>query len=190
MFNILKSRSTLALGLVLAITLAACGGDTDQAQLDTDMHGGMEGMHTMEGMHMDSATMARHHAEAQAMTTQMREHIEQMRALPPAEWHDHMGHHTTQVASMLEFMTRHMREMDMGMGMHQDQMAEMMGMSAAEHQQMMDDMAALRRDTEELQTASPEVVRDRMPAHLDRLENMIRMMERGAAHMHGDHGHM
>jgi hypothetical protein len=51
------------------------------------------------------------------------------------------------------------------------------------HQRMMGEMQALRADVEVLRTASPAVVRERMPAHLQRLEQMLQMMEEMHARM-------
>ncbi|MDW7712322.1 MAG: hypothetical protein SCH98_17790 [Deferrisomatales bacterium] len=75
--------------------------------------------------------------------------------------------------------------MDMGMGMSDEEMGGMMGMSGEDYRAMMEEMEALRREMESLQTASRSEVRERMPAHLDQLEQMADMMERTAAHMRG-----
>jgi hypothetical protein len=44
-------------------------------------------------------------------------------------------------------------------------------------------MTVLRTEVGQLQTATPEQVRAQMPAHLERLERMIEIMEASAAHM-------
>ncbi len=86
---------------------------------------------------------------------------------------------------MLGMMERQMREMDMGMGMDAAHMGEMMGIRGAEHETMLQEMTALRTESGQLQTATPEVVRAQMPAHLERLERMIEIMETSADHMGG-----
>lgn len=141
---------------------------------------GMEGMHDMAGM---SQMMKRHAEEADSMAAAIRDHVRQMRELPADQWHDRMGEHVGKVSQMLGLMNRHMREMGMGMDMSDERMGEMMGMSGEEHRRMMEDMQALRADLEQLQTASRDEVRDRMPGHLDALEEMAGMMEESAAHM-------
>ena len=69
----------------------------------------------------------------------------------------------------------------MGMGM--GDAGRMMGMTAERHQEMIDSMEALRGDVQPLRVAAPAEVMERMPRHLDRLEDMALMMEQGAAHM-------
>jgi hypothetical protein len=120
------------------------------------------------------------------MTVALRAHVTDMRQLPQEQWHARMDTHAPLVARMLGMMDRHMREMDMGMDMDAAHMGDMMGMSAEDHEAMMSDMAALRTEVAQLQTAGPDEVRAQMPAHLDRLERMIEMMESSADHM----GHM
>jgi copper/silver efflux system protein len=170
------------IGLIAAIGLgiSACeprGGDPpmgdmhDDMPMDAPMDPSMEGMPGMEGM------MQRHADEADAMGTSVRQHVQEMRQLPPEGWHDRMGEHVGQVSRMLSLMTRHMREMDMGMGMSDEEMGRMMGMTGEEHRRMMEDMQALRAEVETLQTASRDEVRERMPAHLDRLDRMADMLE-------------
>ena len=78
-----------------------------------------------------------------------------------------------------------MREMDMGMGMDADHMGEMMGMTGEEHETMLREMTTLRTEAGQLQTATPEDVRALMPAHLERLERMIEIMDASAQHMAG-----
>jgi hypothetical protein len=151
----------------------------DGMPMDAPMQGmeGMEGMAGMEGM------MQRHAEEADAMAASIRQHVQEMRQLPPEQWHDRMGEHVAQVARMLGLMTRQLREMDMGMGMSDEEMGRMMGMSGEEHRRMMEDMQALRADVERLQTAPRGEVRERMPGHLETLERMTGMMEQSADHM-------
>jgi hypothetical protein len=172
--------------LVLGLALAACGGGEETRPMH-DMPGmeGMEGMPGMEGMSgmEDTSAMHRHAEELDQMSSRMRQHIQEMRQLSPEQQHARMGEHVTQVARMLSLMNRQMHEMDMGMGMSDAQMGRMMGMSDDEHRRMMEEMQAIRTDVERLQTASRTAVRERMPAHLDRLDGMVQMMERSAAHM-------
>jgi hypothetical protein len=174
----------------LGLVLTACN-RRDEAPPMGDMHGdmpmgqheGMGGMHGMEGMHMDPGMMQRHAQEADTMASRMRQHVQQMRQLSPEQQHERMGEHVTHVSQMLGLMNRQMREMDMGMGMSDEQMGQMMGMSGEEHRRMMGQMQAIRTDVEQLQTASLPDVRQRMPAHLDRLDQMVRTMEQSAEHM-------
>lgn len=183
-------RWTLILTLTATAGLVGCR-EPEEMPPTGDVHGempsgepmGMEGMGGMEGM--QGMDMARHAREADSAATALRQHVADMRDRSADEWYEQMGEHVRQVSGMLRLMDRHMREMDMGMGMDDAQMGEMMGMSAEEHRQMMDGLGALRTDLERLQTAPPEEVREIMPGHLDRLEEMIRVMEGAADHMRG-----
>lgn len=166
----------ITLAAVLALGIGACGGEETPPM--GDVHGEMPA-----GGMVDAAMMRRHAQEADSMISVMRQHLSSMRQLPAEEWHDHMGEHVGHASGMLTLMSRQMGEMDMGMGMSDEHMGQMMGMSAEEHRQMMDEMQALRRELEQLQTASRDQVRERMPAHLDRLERMIETMEESAEHM-------
>jgi hypothetical protein len=56
-------------------------------------------------------------------------------------------------------------------------------MSGEEHRQMMQQMATLRTEAEDLQVAPTEEIGARMEAHLDRLEAMARMLETMAREM-------
>jgi hypothetical protein len=177
---------TVALIGALGIGIAACDGrgeDRPMGEMPGERHGEMpmdEATHGMPGM---SEMMQRHAQEADAMASSMRQHIGQMRQLTPEQWHERMGEHVGQVSQMLGLMNRQMGEMDMGMGMSDEEMGRMMGMSGEEHRRMMEEMRALRADVEQLQTASRDEVRERMPAHLDRLERMVEMMEASAEAM-------
>lgn len=182
------------LGLGLMVT--ACDGrDESPPMQDTsggmpsgqqEVREGMQGMEGMEGMaemHMDRGMMQRHAQEADAMASGMRQHIQQMRQLSPEQQHERMGEHVAQVSLMLGLMNRQMREMDMGMGMSDEQMGQMMGMSGDQHRRMMEEMQAIRADVEQLQTASLPEVRQRMRTHLDRLEQLVATMDQSAEHM-------
>jgi hypothetical protein len=151
-------------------TVAAAPGDTGHA-------------HGMPGMQMDHSAMQRHAHEADSAVAAMRGHVQQMRQLSAEQQHARVGEHVSHVSRMLSLMDRHMREMDHGMGMDDAQMGEMMGMTADEHRQMMEQMRTLRSEAERLQTASQAEIRQQMPGHLDRIESMLRMMEQSADHM-------
>jgi hypothetical protein len=188
--NMSNYGQILRIVAVMGITgaTAACSGDTDsmmehmtEGSAATMSHG--PGTPGMEGMEMDSLVMRQHALEADSIVRDMRQHVQTLRQMPAAEWHAAMATHVPRVAGMLSMMDRHMREMDMGMGMGHEHMGDMMGMSAAEHGSMIDDMSALRSDAERLQTASAAEVMSSTPAHLDRLERMLDAMERSAAHM-------
>lgn len=173
---------TIALIGALGFGITACDGRGEDAPMG-DMHGDMPMGEHMEGMPGMEGMMQRHAQEADSMASALREHVGHMRQLPAEEWYDRMGEHVSQVSAMLRLMSRQMREMDMGMGMDDEAMGGMMGMTGEEHRRMMDDMQSLRADVERLQTASPEDVRQRMPDHLDRLEDMVITMERSAEAM-------
>jgi hypothetical protein len=171
---------------ILALTLAACG----RGERTADMHGdmpmgerGMEGMHDMPGMHMDPGMMRRHAEEIDQASARLRPHIQQMRQLSAEQQYERMADHVSEVSQFLRLVDRQMREMDMGMGMSDEQMGRMMGMTGEEHRQMMDGFAELRTELEQVQTAPPAEVRERMPAHLDRLERALAVMEQSARHM-------
>lgn len=185
----MRSRGMiLLLALAPVVTVSACdrGGDSSETQGEMS---GMEGMERMEGMEdmqgtqVEDGMMERHADEAERMAGEMRRHVEQMRQRAPAEWHDRMGEHVEQVSGMLSLMNRQMREMDMGMGMSDEEMGRMMGMSAEEHRAMREEMEALRGSMEQLQTAPRADVEERMPDHLDRVERMAEMLEESASHM-------
>jgi hypothetical protein len=169
-------KSWMTATLAFAVTLAACGGGGEPHAME-DRHQGME------GMQMDHGAMQRHAEELDRTTAQVRQHVGQMRQLPPEQQQERMGEHARQVSQMLGLVNRQMREMDHGMGMDDDHMGEMMGMTGEEHRRMMDEMGTLRAEAEQLQVAPLAEVRQRMPAHLDRLEQFTAMMERSAEHM-------
>jgi hypothetical protein len=183
-----KMRAVLGVMLVGGVA-AACGGadgppPDGAAGAAAPGAGDVAHGHDMAGMHVDPAMMQRHVQEADSMATAMRTHIQQMRQLSAEEQHARLGEHVGHVSRMLSMMDRHMREMGHGTGMDDAHMGEMMGMSAEEHRQMMEQMRRLRSETERLQTASEAELRRQMPEHLDRLEAMVGMMEQSAAHMH------
>lgn len=182
-----RHNGLIALAAVVGLGLGACGGGEEAPPMG-DVNGevpagGREGMEPTEGMPMDAGMMLRHAEEADSMASTLRQHIDRMRQLPAEVWYDQMGEHVSHASRMLTLMHRQMREMDMGMGMSDEHMGEMMGMSGQEHRNMMDQMQALRTDLEQLQTATVEQVRELMPAHLDRLERVVGMVEESAEHM-------
>lgn len=130
----------------------------------------------------NAAVMQRHAAEAKQMEERMRTHLQQMRGLSAQQQHARIGEHASAVGQMLSMMDRHMREMGMGTG--HAHMGQMMGMSAAQHDQMMKDMQALRTEVERMQTLPAAEVGRTMPAHLDRLERMLPMLQQCAGHAH------
>jgi hypothetical protein len=141
--------------------------------------------HDMAGMtmHGDHAAMQRHAQEADSMVVAMRTHVERMRASSAEQQHDRVGEHVAQVSRMLNMIDRHMREMDHGSDMDDAHMGEMMGMSADDHRRMMEKMRTIRAEAEQIEVASRADVGRTMPAHLDRIERMLAMMEASAAHM-------
>lgn len=177
--------------LAAAGLLGACGGDRARepdgaVASDTGMSG-MEGhdMSDMGAMTMpvDADMMRRHAAEMDSMANALRSHVAEMRQLPQAQWHARMDRHAPLVARMLGMMERQIREMDMGMNMDAGHMGAMMGMTGAEYQAMQSELAALRTEVGQLQTAAPADVRTQMPTHLDRLERVIDILAQTAQHM-------
>jgi hypothetical protein len=168
-------------GVAVAAALGACGGAGHG--VDEPGHGAAEA-HTAGGMDM-GAMMRRHADEGEAMAAETRAHVERMRRLPPAEWHARMGDHVGQVSRMLSLMTRQVREMDMGMGMSDEAMGAMMGMSGGEYRRTREEQAALRAELEALQTAPAPEVRARVPGHLDRVEALARTLDESARAMRG-----
>lgn len=191
-----STLSTLALIGFLGLGTAACAGDDDRPGSDDqadmpmgesmDGMGGMDGMHDMDGMSGSEgmgAMMRRHAVDADSMVDAMRPHVEEMSQQAPAQWHARMGEHVGMVSRMLTLMSSQMDEMDMGMDLSDERMGEMMGMSGAEHREMLNEMRALRTDLEQLQVASREEVAARMPDHLERLDRVLEMMDDAADHM-------
>jgi hypothetical protein len=185
----LRRLRFLAPTLLLGAGLVACGGGAEAPPADQDpvaataVRTDTGQTPDMHGMHADPAAMQRHAQEADSAVAAMRAHLQQMRQLTPAQQHARIGEHVAQVSRMLGLMDRHMREMDMGMGMDDAHMGEMMGMTAAEHRSMMEEMRTLRTEAEQLQVATAAQLREQMPPHLDRIEQLLRMMEQSAAHM-------
>jgi hypothetical protein len=172
--------------LITVAILAACGANDAADRTDeTATDPGMDAMagHDMGTMPMDSAMMQRHAAEMDSMAVELRAHVAGMRQLAPGEWHARMNRHAPLVARMLGMMERQMSEMDMGMNMDAAHMGAMMGMSADEHGTMLQGLDALRAEVEHLQTATRADVQAQMPAHLDRLERMVEVLEQSADHM-------
>jgi hypothetical protein len=172
----------LAAFVGLGPLLTGCGRD-DAAQ------DGMPGMEmpaaeeSMPGMGGADAEMQRHARELDEMSARMRAHLQEMRQLPPEAQHARMGEHVARGSEMLSLMNRQLREMDMGMGMSDEAMGGMMGMSGEEYRRMRAEMEALRTELEQLQTAPRAAVGERMPAHLARMEHMLHTMEEMAGHM-------
>ena len=164
-----RSKWTLGAALLLVVTAAAC----DRSP-----------------MAADGAMMRRWAEELDRDASRTREQIRTMRQLPPEQWHARMNEHAGLVTGMIDHMERRMDEMGQmggmhmgGMGMRADGVGSMMGMSAEGHREMLNRMQTLRDDIHQLRSAAPAEVMERMPGHLERLDEMARMMEQGAAHM-------
>lgn len=168
------------------LILGACDGRQPEPMDDVPTDMPMQDMPTermQQGMPMDPEMMERHADEADAMAAQMHDHIQSMRQLSPEEQHARMPEHANQVSQMLSLMDRHMDEMSQGMPMDDEHMGAMMGMSAQEHRDMMDQMQGLRSELEDLQTGSPSDVQGRMSQHLDRCDALVETMEQSAQQM-------
>lgn len=156
--------------LALLLALGGCGEPEDAPMDDMPMGEGME--MEMEGRGMDRELMQRHADEAEAMAAELRSQVARFRGLSPQEQYDRVSEHTAVVARMVGLVERQMAEMSMGMPMDDEEMGAMMGMSAQEHRGMRGEVAAVRSEAEELQTASAGELGARMGPHLDRLEAM------------------
>lgn len=160
----------------LALALAACGPEEAPRAVEAPAE---------EPTHPDSAMTRRHAEELDAAVTGMREHVRSVRQASPDQWHARVGEHAPRVARMLGTVERQMLELDMGIGMSDEEMGEMMGMGAEDYRATMEEIKALRSEVEQLQTAPEPAVRQRMPEHLERVERILGVMERTAAHMRG-----
>lgn len=167
------TRSKWMPGAALLLVLAAAGCDGSPMDADREM-------------------IRRWAEQLDRDASQMRENVGTMRQLAPEQWHTRMDEHAGLVTGMLDRMDRRMDEMrqmggmrmGVGMGgMGMVNVGSMMGMDAAGHQEMIDLMEALRDDMQRLRAAAPAEMMERMAGHLDRLEEMVRMMEQAAAHM-------
>lgn len=175
---IARSKWTHAAALLLVLVAAGC----DRTPMDADRE-----------------MMRRWAEELDRDASQMRAQIRTMRQLAPDRWHTRMDEHAGLVTGMLDRMERRMDEMrqlggmrmGMGMGgggMEMANVGSMMGMNAEGHQEMIDLMEALRDDMQRLRAAASAEMMERMPGHLERLQDMARMMEQGAAHMQSMRG--
>lgn len=166
-------RSKWVLGTVLLLLLAATG--CGHSPMDADR-----------------AIIRRWAEEMDRDASQLREHVATMRQLAPEHWHTRVDEHASLLTRTLDRMDQRMAEMrhmgEMGMGMGMGGVGMVMGMSTARHQEMIDLMETLRDDLQQLGVAAPAEVMERMPAHLDRLEEMVRMMGEAAAHMQSSGG--
>lgn len=182
MSNRIITRRLIPAGL-LVLGSAACGG-TESAPAPADR--ATEGMPPDRGpaaMQVDSAMLRRHMQEEDALMVRMRADLEQMRRLPSEQWPAHMPEHLAVMDSMFAMMQMQPRmSVDGGMPHHRmgaEMHQRMMG--GEMHARMMGEMQALRADADALRSASPAEMQQRMPAHLDRYERMLQMMEQ----MHG-----
>jgi hypothetical protein len=177
-----KSTIVPSLAILLVGTvLAGCGRDTEAPPQRESMP--PAGEMGMGGMHEDTAMMHRHGQEMDEMAATMRQHMQSMQEMQPEHMHERMDEHASTIDRMNTMMDRQMQERQMGRGMDHDAMGRMMGISAEEHQQMVDEMRTLHSEAEQLRAASPDEVRQRMPGHMDRMQRMLQMMERSATHM-------
>lgn len=143
-------------------------------------------------MDANRATMGRWAEELDRDGSRLREQIEAMRQLPPDQWHLRMDEHAGLVLEVLDRIEDRMDEMaqmggmtaDMGgTAMAMGSLGSMMGMSAQRSQELTGRMEELRNDIQQLRGVAPGEVVERMPGHLERLEEMVRIIEDAAAHM-------
>jgi hypothetical protein len=178
----MKTPNRLILGAAVLVGLgvSACSQMSEPGHTTDELHHASAAGASQHGH--NAAAMQRHAAEAKQMEERLRTHLQQMRRLSAEQQHARMGEHVSAVGQMLSMMDRHMREMGMGAG--HTHMGQMMGMSAAQHDQMMKEMQALRAEVEQMQTLPAAEVGRQMPAHLDRLERMLPMLQQCAGHAH------
>jgi hypothetical protein len=197
-----RRHTVLGITVLAALGLGACGqqGETHH-MMEGEQHAAPAGEgHAHGPAHAhDSNMMERHGAEATQMGQRVREHLKQVRKFSADEQYARIGEHASLVGQMLSMMDRHMREMGMhggqdghdghmmghghgGHGGHGHEGHMMMG--AEDHDRMMAEMRTLRAEVETLQTAAAGEVARVMPAHLDRLEGMLPMLEQCASHAH------
>jgi hypothetical protein len=128
--------------------------------------------------------VVRQHADAlDAASARIRAHVHDMRGLLPAEWRAAMDEHVREVDAFLATADRAMEALDVPAAAHDDRVGALMGTTADEHRRMMDDMAALRAEAQELRGATVDELRDRMAPHLSRLARFADQLERAAEHM-------
>lgn len=168
---------------LLVLGLSACS-QPEEAPAPEAPPPGMQGMQGA-GMQMDSAMMRRHMQEADSMMARVRADVEEMRRLSPEQWQARLPDHLSMMDSMHAMMQRHMSE-EGGAMQHHQHMGEGMGMSGEMHGRMMGELQAIHAETDALRDASSAEVRERMPAHLERIERMLQMMEQ----MHTQHHSM
>lgn len=181
-----RIRSFILVALMIP-PLHACGGAAPAPAPDAPASARGEVVAGSE-LRMDSALLGRHMQESEAMIARVRADLAQMRALPPERWSAQLPEHLAVVDSMLSMMQRHEREE--GAGMHAPMgpgyapmtpghapMGQGRGMGAAMHESMSGAMHEMHAEMEMLRGASPAVLREWMPAHLEHLEQMVSMME-------------
>ncbi len=131
----------------------------------------------MDRMEVEPEMAERHAEEVEEMAAEVRTHITRFRARPPVEQHARVSEHVFVVERMVGLMDRQMQELQLHAPLDESELAAMMGMSLKEHRALLEGMAALRSEAEDLEEASLEELGERMPTHLDRLEAMVTTLE-------------
>jgi hypothetical protein len=171
-----------AAAAALLVLLGACGrGDAPPA---ADGTGDPPAAELAPPRPAPDPAVVRHHGEVlDAAATRIRAHVHDMRGLLPAEWRAALDEHAREVDALLSTADRAMEALDVPAAEHDDRVGALMGTTAEEHRRMMDDMAALRAEAQELRGATVDELRDRMAPHLSRLARFADQLERAAAHM-------
>jgi hypothetical protein len=130
---------------------------------------------------VDAQTRQQHADALDQAVVQMREHILRMRALSPREAQPHMGTHAQQVESLAATVQQEVRAL--GAELDPRRMEDLMGLRP-DHRRVLDDqLQTARAEAQEFRAATEEQLRERLPGHLDRLEQALGTIETSAAHL-------
>lgn len=146
-----RRRFAGLLGVALmsvSVAMTACGGNQDEPEM-----GGMDDMPGMAGQ--DSAAMG-----GMMTTERMREHMDQMAAVPPDSMQAMMPMHRQMVGNMMARMNREMGQMNMP--------ADSAWTATVD---------SLRADLTRMPDMDAEELQALMPAHRERVERLISMHE-------------
>lgn len=122
--------------------------------------------------------------ELDSLNRQILRHVVRMRVLQsPEEQHRRLADHTGQVRVLLDALDRQHTELAGGRQLPDAEMAEILGLSVEDWNRLEDRMAGVRLDLEQFRNASVDFVGRRMDAHLDRLEDILDIMEVAASHL-------
>jgi hypothetical protein len=178
----MRWRCAAAAGAVLVV-LAGCGPDEprlDGPLPDTLPPTGEVSAHGAE-TGLDADTRLRHADALDGAVLRMRQHVAAMRALAPREAMPRLGDHAAQVESLVGEVQERMREL--GAEADPARMEQVLGVRPDHQRVLGDQMQTSRAEARELVSASEAQVRERLPGHLDRLEQLLGTLESAAAHL-------